>query len=512
MLNVRDALRRAAQFNTKRAAVRSGSDTWSYAHAWERGLRLANAMIDLGLEPGDRVAVLEHNCLESTDFIVGAAAANIVRVPLYKRNAPQGHAHMIRHTGCKAVIVDAEYLDEIESLRDQLPDLQHVIIRDGGYDQWLAGHSNRDPDLPINLDDPYIIRHSGGTTGLPKGMLLSHRAWMNTVRDWTYRLPAIEAGDHWIHAAAISHGSGYPFFPTWFVGGCNVLEPRFDVPAVLDMFAELGGYCFVVPTMVSDMLALRDDQERNFDKLKALIISGAPILPKTAQAARTLFGDKLHQLYGQTEAVPVVWMTPSEWFTPCEGSDIHRAVGRVMPFAELEIRDEDNNPVGLGEEGEIAVRNDGQMLCIWNEPEQTSTRLVDGWVLTGDIGRMDDNGFLYLVDRKDDMIISGGLNVWPAELEVVIAANPAVREVAVVGAPHPRWGETPVAIVVVHEGASLTEAEVIEACAVELGSYKKPSQVILEREPLPRTPVGKIQRKALREPFWQGAAVRVGGS
>lgn len=512
MLNVRDGLRRAALTNARRPAIRSGGASLSFAQAWDRGVRLANGVRALGMTAGDRVAVLEHNCLESSDFVVGAAVANIVRVPLYKRNAPQGHAHMIRHSGCRAVIVAAEYLDEIESLRNELPALEHVIVRDGGYEAWLAAQSDVDPDVPIDLDDPFIIRHSGGTTGLPKGMLLSHRAWMNTVRDWTYRLPSIEAGDHWIHAAAISHGSGYPFFPTWLVGGCNVLEPQFDVPAVLDMFEALGGFSFVVPTMVSDMLAHRDGRARDFSRLKALIVSGAPIRPQTAAAARALFGDKLHQLYGQTEAVPVVWMTPSEWSTDVAGSDPALAVGRVMPFAELEIRDDDNRPVPPGVAGEIAVRNDGQMLKIWQEPEQTARRLVDGWVLTGDIGRLDENGFLYLVDRKDDMIISGGLNIWPAELEIVIAANPAVREVAVVGAPHERWGETPVAIVVLHEGMSVEPDELIHACATELGSYKKPSEVVLTRDLLPRTPVGKIQRKALREPFWAGSETRVGGS
>lgn len=512
MLNVRDGLRRAALTNAQRPAIKSGAAVMTYAEAWDRGVRMANGLRALGIEAGDRVAVLEHNCLESTDFVVGAAVANIVRVPLYKRNAPKGHAHMIRHTGCKAVIVAAEYLDEIEDLRHELPELEHVIIRGADYEGWLASQSDVDPDVSVDLDDPFIIRHSGGTTGLPKGMLLSHRAWMNTVRDWTYRLPSIEAGDHWIHAAAISHGSGYPFFPTWLVGGCNVLEPQFDVPAVLDMFEQLGGFCFVVPTMLSDMLAYRDSRQRDFSKLKALIVSGAPIRPQTALAARALFGDTLHQLYGQTEAVPVVWMTPSEWFTGFEGSQPELAVGRVMPFAELEIRDDDNRPVAPGVAGEIAVRNDGQMLRIWNEPEQTARRLVDGWVLTGDIGRLDENGFLYLVDRKDDMIISGGLNIWPAELEIVIAANPAVREVAVVGAPDDRWGETPIAIVVLHEGMTTTEAAIVEACATELGSYKKPSQVILRSELLPRTPVDKIQRKALREPFWAGAATRVGGS
>jgi acyl-CoA synthetase (AMP-forming)/AMP-acid ligase II len=183
-----------------------------------------------------------------------------------------------------------------------------------------------------------------------------------------------------------------------------------------------------------------------------------------------------------------------------------------MPFARVEIRDGDNQTAPLGAVGEIAIQNDGQMQKIWNDPDLTAQRLVDGWVLTGDIGRLDENGYLYLVDRKDDMIISGGLNIWPAELEIVIDAFPQVREVAVVGAPHARWGETPVAVIVLHEGAVLTEAEVVAACAEQLGSYKKPTQVLLQYDPLPRTPVGKIQRKLVREPFWQGVATRVGAS
>lgn len=198
-------------------------------------------------------------------------------------------------------------------------------------------------------------------------------------------------------------------------------------------------------------------------------------------------------------------MGPKEWFSDVPGSEPLLAVGKVMPYAGIEIRDENNKVLPAGEIGEIALRCEGQITEILNEPELTRERLVDGWVLSGDVGKIDANGYVYLTDRKDDMIISGGFNIWPAELENVISALAGVREVAVVAAPHPRWGEIPVAVVVLTEDSRITEDEVIEACRSELGSYKKPGKVILQKEPLPRTPVGKIQRKAVREPFWDGS-------
>jgi acyl-CoA synthetase (AMP-forming)/AMP-acid ligase II len=512
MLDVRSALRRAAGFYRDRVAVISSGEELTFGEAWERGLRMANALAAKGLRPGDRIAVLEDNCLASADFFLGAAAGNFVRVPLYRRNSGAAHAHMLRQTNCRMVVVAQEYAHEVEGLQDELPELETVVIRDDGYEQWLHGFPATDPDPQVDLDDLHLIRHSAGTTGQPKGIPFTHRSWMLTERDWMVGLPPIEPGDRCQHAGPISHGSGYLFVPAWLCGAANILEPKFDPQRTLEILTRDGGYFFAVPTMVADLCEAAADRDLDFSKLKAIVISAAPIRRPTALAAHAVFGDRLFQLYGQTEAVPVVFMGPGEWFAEVPGSDPLSAAGRITPFAELEIRSEENQPLPLGEVGEIAVRCDGQMQAIWNEPEMTERRIVDGWVLTGDIGRLDANGYLYVVDRKDDMIISGGFNIWPAELETVICELPGVREVATFGIPDDRWGETPLALVVVSEECQLDEDAVIATCRDRLGSYKKPARVVFQHDPLPRSPVGKIQRKLLRQPYWEDAERLVGGA
>jgi acyl-CoA synthetase (AMP-forming)/AMP-acid ligase II len=512
MLDVRSALRRAAGFHRDSVAIISGERQLTFGQAWERGLRLAAGLAESGLRPGDRVAVLEDNCLESADFFLGVAAGGYVRVPLYRRNSRESHAHMMGHTNCRAVVVAEHYLHEIEGLDAELEDLNLVIVRDGSYERWLASFPATDPDPEIGVDDLHLIRHSAGTMGKSKGIPFTHRSWMATERDWLVGLPPIEPGDRCQHAGPISHGSGYLFVPVFLYGGANILEPKFDADRSLQILHTEGGYFFAVPTMLADMIDKARGHEYDFSGVKAIVVSASPIRRPTALAAHELFGDCLYQLYGQTEAVPVVFMGPGEWFAEVPGSDPVIAAGRVMPFAELEIRDEQNQPLPVGSEGEIAIRCEGQTREIWNEPEMTRRRIVDGWVLTGDIGRLDRNGYLYVVDRKDDMIISGGFNIWPAELEQVICELPGVREAAVFGIPHGRWGETPLALVVVGDDCELTESDVIDGCAKRLGSYKKPGEVRFQTDRLPRSVVGKIQRKVLRAPYWDGSERYVSGA
>jgi acyl-CoA synthetase (AMP-forming)/AMP-acid ligase II len=503
---------RSAGFHADLIAVRSQGRQLSYAEAWSRGCRLANALLSLGLKPGDRVGVLEDNSIEAADFYLAAVVGGFVRVPLYRRNAAGSHEHMLRHTGCKAVVVTGEHAYELDGLEAKVEGLR-VVVRGPDYEDWLGLFPATDPNPAIGLDDLFIIRHSAGTSGQPKGVSYTHRAWMSATRDWFYQVPPVNVGDLMLHVAPISHGSGYLFLPIWLGGGCNILEPAFSAAMAVDLLENSSvAYFFAVPTMLADIVTHVGGRPLDVPNLKVVMVSGAPISAKTAQAAHEVFGDTLHQMYGQTEAVPVTFMGPGEWFAARPGSSPLLSAGRVMPFAEVEIRGEGNKPVPTGEEGEIALRCEGQMTGIWEDPEQTARRMVDGWVLTGDVGRLDANGYLYVVDRVDDMIVSGGFNIWPAELERVIAALPGVREVVVFGAPHERWGETPVAEVILEDGAELDGATIIEACRASLGSYKRPGKVVFRTEPFPRSPVGKLQRKVIRESYWDGHERRVSGA
>ena len=506
-MDVRTQMRRAVQFNATRAAIITEDRTLTFIQAWERGCRLANALIAAGLRPGTRVGGLEDNNVAAADFFVGCAIAGAVRVPLYPRNSPDAHAYMVEHTDCALVIADETYADSVAGIA--VP----TMIRDANYEDWLASFPADDPDVAIDEDDWYVIRHSGGTTGRPKGVGYTHKDWLLVCRNWVYPLARLEPQSVVGHAGPISHGSGYLFVPGWLHGCANLLFGAFDAGKVLALMAEHRmSHMFAVPTILNAFVRHPDVRRYDWSALRVLTVGGAPITDDTALLAHDVFGDVLYQGFGQTEALPVAFMGPREWFGQIEGSTPLRAAGRVMPFAELEIWDDDGMAVPIGGEGEIVVKVEGQMRGFWGDPELSATRIVDGWVRSGDIGRLDANGYLYVLDRADDMIISGGFNIWPAELETVLTDHPAVVEAAVFGVPDERWGETPVAHVCVDGATPVTEEELIALCRERLGSYKKPSRVVFASEPLPKSPVGKIQRKVLREPYWAGHDRRVSGS
>lgn len=513
MLTVGALMRRAREFHRDRPAVVAGGRSLTFAEAWGRGVRMANGLLGLGMAPGERVAILTDNTLEAQDLLAGAAAANLVRVPLYARASRQTHTHMIGHTRCRVLLVAEKYLPDVKGLDDELPHLDHIVVCDEGYEPWLTSQSDREPAVGGRPDDLHIIRHTGGTTGLAKGVPYTHRQWITSGRDWTYPLPPIAAGDRCMHVSPVSHGSGYLYLPVWLHGACNVLMSTAEPGAVLDeMQARDVNYMFAVPTLVASLARHPSATGRRFPGLKTILVGGAPISESTALAAHRVFGPVLYQIYGQAEVQPATTMSPQEWFGQVEGSHPLRSAGRTAPFAGLEIRDADNQPVPVGGEGEIAIRCDGQMDGYWDDPAGTEQRIRDGWVLTGDIGQLDENGYLYILDRKDDVIISGGVNIWPAELENVIAAHPEVLEVAVFGVPSERWGETPAAVCTVEPDSAVTERDIIDLCVRELGSYRKPTVVTLQTDPLPKSPVGKLQRRVLSEGYWRDEQRRVSGS
>ena len=506
-MDVPSLMRQSVQFHSGRRALVYAGNAYTYQEAWDRGVRVANALIALGVKPGDRVAAVEDNTLSAADLFIGAAIAGAVRVPLYARNSKDSHKAMLRSTEAKVVFAEEHYADSVAGLEDELATLRHIVIRDGNYESWLASHPDKDPMIDVGDDDWYVIRHSSGTSGRPKGVGYTQHGWVMNSRNWFVRLPRIDWDTVLAHAAPISHAAGYLFLPVWLAGGTNLLLRSFDAPAVLDMIETCSvSHMFLAPSMVASLAADPTAQGRNYSKLQCILTGGGPITDATILASRRVFGDVLHQVYGLTEATPLSIMTPSDWFSEIDGSTPMRSGGRVLPYAIVEMRDpgDPKKRLPIGEVGEIYTKCKSQMRGYWGDDELTRSRVIDGWVRTGDIGRLDKNGYLYILDRADDMIVSGGFNIWPAELETVIADHPKVLEVAVFGIPHDKWGETPMAVCRVSEPNEMIPEEIIDLVAKKMGSYLKPTRVEFTTEPLPKTLVGKLSRRTLREPFWQG--------
>ena len=500
---VRDILQEGVRrFGDKQAVVYE-ERSLTFSQAWERGLKMANGLLSFGLQPGDRVAVLEDNCLESVDFLLGCAIAGLVRVPLFARNRRHSHAQMLRSSGSCAAVVSEVYAPELRGVEAELPDLRKVLVRDEDYESWLAQLPSSEPHPALDPDDLYMLRFTGGTTGQPKGIPLTHRVFTCQYNDWFSGLPKLDADSAVLHAAPISHASGYWFVPAWQAGGRNVMVSAFDPMAVLDLLqAHEISHLFLPPTAINALCQVPNADSRCFSNLRVLQSASAPIAEKTIRAARKVFGDALYHAYGLSELLPVAQMGPRAWFAKVDGATPLRSCGKPLASTQVQIWNEQDEPVAIGEEGEVVAKSEGQITGYWLDEAETARRFKNGWLRTGDIGRLDEHGYLYLLDRKSDMIVSGGFNIYPAEIENVIAGLTGVLEVAVFGIPDDRWGETPMAVVCVSTADSgLTEQEVMQGVAQKLGSYKKPGRVLITSKPLAKTPVGKINRRTIRDQY-----------
>lgn len=511
---VRDILEKGAARFINQTAVSYENRSLTYGEAWQRGLKMANGLLGFGLEPGDRVAVLEDNCLESVDFMLGCAIAGLVRVPLFARNKRRAHAQMLRSSGSKTVVVSEAYAPELEGSTNEVSGLKKVLVRDKGYESWLAQCATSDPNPALNPDDLYMLRFTGGTTGQPKGIPLTHQIFVSQYEDWFSGLPALSRSSAVLHAAPISHASGYWFVPAWQAGGRNIMLSSFDPVAVLGLMqSEKVSHLFLPPTAINALCQVPHAAAYSFDALKVLQSASAPIAEKTILEARGVFGDALFHAYGLSELLPVAQMGPEAWFADVKGATPLRSCGKPLPSTQVQIWNEHDEPVAIGEAGEVVAKSQGQITGYWQDEDETARRFKNGWLRTGDIGRIDEHGYLYLLDRKSDLIVSGGFNIYPAEIENVITGLPGVVEAAVFGIAHERWGEAPMAVVCINPQTSgISEDAVIQAVADELGSYKKPARVVVVETPLPKTPVGKINRRTIRDQYVSSAEPRISGA
>jgi fatty-acyl-CoA synthase len=495
-------LTRRATLSPARTALTFRDEQWTYAELNQLVNRVANGLHALGVNPGDRVGFLGLNHPRFFFTLFATAKLGAIFVPLNFRLTGPELTFIIGDAGLHTLVYEEHFASIIDEIRADLPVRELVC---GSPQQGVRSfedlqHDQRDADLdyPVEGNDIAWIMYTSGTTGRPKGAMLTHDniLWNNINASLAYDGLA---EDRTLAVAPLFHIGGLNVTPigSLWKGASVVVEQMFEPGLVLELIEKHRiTTMFGVPAMFLFMAQHPDFATRDLSSLRMLVVGGAPVpekLIKTYEAR----GVPMLQGYGLTETAPFSCFLPPEMALAKQGS-----AGIAPFFGEVKCVDENGHTVPDGERGEIVAKGPNVMKGYWNRPDATAEVLVDGWFHTGDIGKRDEDGYFYILDRKKDMIISGGENVYPAEIEDALYQHPAIKEVAVIGVTHPRWGETVRAVVVVKEGETLTEADVIEFTQGKLARFKQPKSVIFT-DMLPRNPAGKVVKFELREKFGQ---------
>lgn len=496
-----------ADLDLRKTAIVFEERTRTYGELRDAGRRIANALIGLGVAEFDRVAVLSSNRLEFIEIEMGISAARAIMVPLNWRLRSNELANLLRRSAARAILVEDRFLGTVLELRrsGEVPDLRSVISLDGGaadlsYDEIFSSSSSERPARTRRMDDPHEIIFTSGTTGQPKGVV-----WTDGTVIWNSLQQLIDfrlGPEHSTYAIIDLYYIGGRHAFTWAMlhqGGTVHVKRSggFDAEEVLS-YVERHGVTHVlwVPTMLYDILRLRTLAEHDTSKLQMIMCGGQPVSVATTLRAREAFPDTdFVQVYGLTEGGAAVTFIRPEDARTRPGS-----AGRPASHVEMKLVDAHGSEVPVGRNGEILIRAPSLTAGYWDDRQTTHRRITGGWLHTGDMGHVDADGFLYIVGRKGDMIISGGMNVFPSEIESVLREHPAVADVAVIGLPHERWGEVVCAVIEPIDGATVDEAEVIAFCTARIAGYKKPTAVRVV-DTLPRTAAGKPRKFVLRERF-----------
>jgi long-chain acyl-CoA synthetase len=495
----------------QRTAVVDERRSLTYAEYRWRANRVANAIAAHGVRPGDAVAVLMGNSVSYAEVIFGLARAGAVAAHVSHRLSPAEMAALIEDSGACTLIFDAEYGDMVAALLDVgawAPELAPIVADEGAaaqpvdgldYEAWLAGASERTPDAAT--EPIFYLGYTSGTTGRPKGARIPQATRVLTAIAACTEY-GLGADDVTLMFTPMHHGGPLVFVLAPVVtGGRMVIMRRFDPDQAWRVIAEHGvTNAFVVPTILGRLIAARGDSAPT--TLRVLVSNAAPLPTAVKEATlRAIPGVRLHEFYGSTEAGIVTTLRPEDQFRK------RRCAGQPLLLTEVEIRDDQGRPVGAGEVGELFSRSPYLFDGYHGRAEATAEAMVDGWVTAGDLARTDDEGYVYIVGRKKDMIISGGVNIYPQEIEDALLAHPAIAEAAVIGVPDDDWGERVKAAVVLADGAHDASAAVAEATR-ELGSYKRPRSVDVH-EALPRNAAGKVLKHVLRSPEWAGREAEI---
>jgi acyl-CoA synthetase (AMP-forming)/AMP-acid ligase II len=492
--------------------------TLSYAEVDALSHRVANGLHAAGVGGGDHVALLSANHLLTFVAVLGTVRSNGVWMPVNARNSVEESINVLAGGDCRFLFIHSDFAPHLKRIREAMPDLKGVICVDrtiegaSSLEEWAARQDGSAVRPEADPDEVVAVRGTGGTTGLPKGVLNTHRMYGALFANWFASMPVTRRPVHLV-VAPMTHAAGTLTFATLAYGGSNVVLESAEPGHILEAIERYRvTQLFLPPTVIYRLLAHPDVRRRDMRSLQYFIYSAAPMSVDKLREALDVFGPVMVQCYGQAEAPFIcTCMTPNDHEVVVNNKEqAHRlgSCGRASPFVRVEIMSPEGKLLGPGERGEIVVRGDLVMKGYYRNPEATMEALRYGWLHTGDVGYRDEEGFFYIVDRLKDLIISGGFNISPSEVEQVLWSLPEIGDCAVIGVPDPIWGESVKAIVELKSGAVWDEAEVMAHCRERLGSMKAPKSIEVW-ESLPRSQVGKVLKKEIREKFWAGQQRRV---
>lgn len=490
----------------------------TYREAHRLSCRIANRLVEKGFTREAKGAVLAPNDPVAWIATLGLWRAGMAWLPLNPRGTPDSFRDSLDRFHGEVLFFHSAFAEVVAELRGKLERVRELVCLDGdvdfapGLETWLSSAPDTDPALAMDLGQVCMIQSTGGTTGKPKGVMLTHRNLQTFTAHLMLGTPYPEGLPVNLAAAPMTHTAGALSLSAAARGGKLVIMARPD-PTLLPKLIEEHAVSefFLPPTVIYRLLELPGIAAHDYSSLRFFIYGAAPMSTEKLRRAIEVFGPVMTQFYGQTEAPgTIAHLSPSEHLVDGRpaGDERLTACGRVMPLIKVAILDDDRRPVAPGEPGEICVRGDLVMKGYYEDEEQTAQTIVDDWLHTGDVGRIDAEGYLHINDRKKDMIISGGFNVYPSEIEQVIWSLPAVQDCAVIGVPDADWGEAVKAVVECRPGASVSEAELVALCRERLGSVKAPKSVDFV-EALPRSPAGKVLKRSLRDRYWEGRARKV---
>lgn len=499
-INIGEFLTKRALLSPRREGLVCNDLRMNFEQMNKRANQLAAAMARLGVGKGDRVALLALNEPEYYDMLFGMGKIGAVLVPINYRLAAPEVSFILSDSGAKALVFSKEYVEVVNTVRQEARGLKLAAIMDNppewaaSYKKLLDLESDQEPKLQGGGDDTLVIMYTSGTTGRPKGAMLTHNNFYCT--SVSLHVTLGYTGEIFLIPLPLFHIGALGGVPMFIhLGQKSVLLRSFDPKRMLELIQEekITGFG-TVPAMLMFLKLVPNFEKYSFASVKIILVYAAPV-PVSLIKEYAAAGIEIQQLYGLTECTGPASLIDPEHAIVKAGS-----CGLPIFHSEIRLADDQGKEVGPEQLGEVLIRSENVMKGYWNRPDETSRSIIDGWLCTGDLAKKDQDGFLYILDRKKDMIISGGENIYPAEIEDLLLTNPQVADAAVIGYPDPKWGEAVKAIVVIKPGQQLSEQDLIAWCQGRIGKYKIPKKVLFVAN-IPRTPTGKILKRELRAQY-----------